>query len=67
MTDIANDDGRSDKGGGRDRALDYGNAPGKQDVGDDVRAPDDIEDRVETADEAMRRRLAETTDGVDPA
>ena len=36
-------------GHGRDRKLDYGNAPGEEDVGDAVRAPDDIEARVERA------------------
>jgi hypothetical protein len=36
-------------GGGRDRKLDYGAAPGEEDVGDAVRAPDDIEARVAAA------------------
>jgi hypothetical protein len=36
-------------GHGRDRKLDYGNAPGEEGVGDAVRAPDDIEARLEAA------------------
>ena len=47
-------------GHGRDRKLDYGAAPGEEDVGDAVRAPDDIEARVEAA--SVR---GETTGGDD--
>ena len=47
-------------GHGRDRKLDYGNAPGEENVGDAVRAPDDIEARV-----AAASPLGERTDGDD--
>jgi hypothetical protein len=47
-------------GHGRDRKLDYGNAPGLEDVGDAVRTPDDIEARLEKASP-----LGEQTGGGD--
>ena len=49
MTDATTEPEDNATPGGRDRKLDYGNAPGKEDKGDGVRAPDDIEARVAAA------------------
>lgn len=46
-------------GHGRDRKLDYGNAPGTEDVGDAVRPPDDIEARVAAASPRGRESSGE--------
>lgn len=42
-------------GGDRERRLDYGNAPGLEDKGDALRAPDDVEGRVAAAEAAAAR------------
>ncbi len=41
-------------GRGRDRKLDYGNVPGIEGKGDAMRAPDDIEGRLDAAEATVR-------------
>jgi hypothetical protein len=52
-------------GSGRDRRLDYGNAPGLDGKGDAVRPPDDVEDRVAAVDAHAATVRPETNPGRD--